>query len=29
MHKMRKGTTETVFEKVVMEALGIMKLKDK
>lgn len=29
MHKMRKGTTETVYEKIVMEALGIMKLKDK
>lgn len=29
MHKMRKGTTETVYEKVVMEALGIMKLKGK
>jgi len=27
MHKMKKGTTETVYEKVVMDALGIMKLK--
>lgn len=29
MHKMKKGTTETVYEKVVMDALGIMKLKGK
>lgn len=29
MHKMKKGTTETVYEKIVMEALGIMKLKGK
>jgi sulfide:quinone oxidoreductase len=29
MHKMKKGTTETVYEKLVMEALGIMKLKGK
>jgi len=29
MHKMKKGTTETVFEKMVMDALGIMKLKGK
>ncbi len=29
MHKMKKGTTETVFEKIVMDALGIMKLKGK
>ncbi|MBA3904198.1 MAG: pyridine nucleotide-disulfide oxidoreductase [Rhodocyclaceae bacterium] len=27
MRKMRKGTTEPVFEKMVMRALGIMKLK--
>ena len=27
MHKMKKGSTEPVYEKVVMEALGIMKLK--
>ena len=27
MRKMRKGTTEPVFEKMVMSALGIMKLK--
>jgi sulfide:quinone oxidoreductase len=29
MRKMRKGTSEHVFEKMVMSALGIMKLKDK
>jgi len=29
MHKMKRGTTEPVYEKVVMEALGIMKLKGK
>jgi len=29
MHKMRKGSTETVYEKIVLEALGIMKLKNK
>ena len=29
MHKMKKGTTETVYEKIVMQALGIMKLKGK
>ena len=29
MHKMKKGTTETVYEKIVMDALGIMKLKGK
>ncbi len=29
MHKMKRGTTETVYEKVVMDALGIMKLKGK
>ncbi|KAF0164561.1 MAG: NADH dehydrogenase FAD-containing subunit [Rhodocyclaceae bacterium] len=29
MRKMKKGTTEHVFEKMFMNALGIMKLKDK
>lgn len=29
MHKMKKGITEPVFEKLTMNALGIMKLKDK
>ncbi|PKO84183.1 MAG: pyridine nucleotide-disulfide oxidoreductase [Betaproteobacteria bacterium HGW-Betaproteobacteria-11] len=29
MRKMKKGTVEPVFEKMVMNALGIMKLKDK
>jgi len=29
MRKMKKGTTEHLFEKLVMNALGIMKLKDK
>jgi len=29
MRKMRKGTSEHAFEKMVMNALGIMKLKDK
>ena len=29
MRKMKQGTTETVYEKVVMDALGIMKLKGK
>ena len=29
MHKMKKGTTEPVYEKIVMDALGIMKLKGK
>jgi sulfide:quinone oxidoreductase len=29
MRKMRKGTSEHVFEKVVMNAMGIMKLKEK
>lgn len=29
MRKMKKGTTETVYEKLVLEALGIMKLKGK
>lgn len=29
LRKMRKGTSEPVFEKVVMNALGIMKLKGK
>jgi len=29
MRKMKKGTTEPVFEKMVMSALGIMKLKSK
>ncbi len=29
MRKMKKGTSEHVFEKMVMNALGIMKLKDK
>ena len=29
MRKMRKGTSEPVFEKVVMKALGIMKLQGK
>ena len=29
MRKMKKGTTEHVFEKLFMNALGIMKLKDK
>lgn len=27
MHKLKKGTSETVYEKIVMDALGIMKLK--
>ena len=27
MRKMKQGTTETVYEKIVMDALGIMKLK--
>jgi len=27
MHKMKRGTTEPVYEKVLMEAMGIMKLK--
>lgn len=27
MHKLKKGTSETVYEKIVMEALGILKLK--
>lgn len=27
LRKMKNGTTETVYEKIVMEALGIMKLK--
>ncbi len=29
MRKMKHGTTETVYEKIVMDALGIMKLKGK
>lgn len=29
MRKMKKGTSEPVFEKMVMSALGILKLKDK
>lgn len=29
MHKMKRGTTEPVYEKIVMKALGIMKLKGK
>jgi len=29
MRKMRKGSSEPLFEKMVMNALGIMKLKDK
>jgi sulfide:quinone oxidoreductase len=29
MHKMKRGTTEPVYEKVLMEAMGIMKLKGK
>ncbi|MEP7327797.1 MAG: FAD/NAD(P)-binding oxidoreductase [Betaproteobacteria bacterium] len=29
MRKMKKGTTDQVFEKLVLNALGIMKLKDK
>ena len=29
MHKLKKGTSETVYEKLVMDALGIMKLKGK
>ena len=29
MHKMKRGTTEPVYEKIVMQALGIMKLKGK
>lgn len=29
MRKMKAGTSEPLFEKMVMNALGIMKLKDK
>lgn len=29
MHKLRKGTSETVYEKLVLDALGILKLKGK
>ena len=29
MHKLKKGTSEPVYEKIVMKALGIMKLKDR
>ena len=29
MHKLKKGTSEPIYEKYVMKALGIMKLKDK
>jgi sulfide:quinone oxidoreductase len=29
MHKLRNGTSETVYERLVMEALGILKLKGK
>ena len=29
MCKMKQGTTETIYEKIVMDALGIMKLKGK
>ena len=29
MRKMKQGTTETVYERIVMDALGIMKLKEK
>ena len=26
---MKKGTSEPIYEKIVMQAMGIMKLKDK
>ncbi|RTL54957.1 MAG: NAD(P)/FAD-dependent oxidoreductase [Rhodocyclaceae bacterium] len=29
MHKMKKGTSEPIYEKILMGAMGIMKLKDK
>ncbi len=29
MHKLKHGTSETVYERIVMEALGILKLKGK
>lgn len=29
MHKMKKGTSEPIYEKVLMGAMGILKLKDK
>ena len=29
MRKIKKGTSEHVFEKMVLNSLGIMKLKDK
>ena len=29
LRKMKQGTTETIYEKIVMDALGIMKLKEK
>jgi sulfide:quinone oxidoreductase len=29
MHKLRKGTSETIYEKLVLDALGILKLKGK
>ena len=29
MRKMKQGTTETIYEKIVMDALGIMKFKEK
>jgi len=29
LHKMKTGATEPVYEKIVLEALGIMKLKGK
>ena len=29
MHKLKKGTSEPIYEKYVMKALGIMKLKEK
>ncbi|HEY3433147.1 MAG TPA: FAD/NAD(P)-binding oxidoreductase [Rhodocyclaceae bacterium] len=29
MHKMKKGTSEPIYEKILMGAMGIMKLKDR
>ncbi|MCC7546121.1 MAG: NAD(P)/FAD-dependent oxidoreductase, partial [Aquabacterium sp.] len=29
IRKMKKGTSEPIYEKIVMQAMGIMKLKDK
>jgi hypothetical protein len=29
MRKIKKGTSEHIFEKMVLNAMGIMKLKDK